>query len=91
MSQERLNIVDFRQTNIRTLHLTWFAFFLTFVVTLSLLIAGCIYNSQTKTNTEEQQNIDNASVKTIDNSVCPVVASRNWHAWIDRVAGNATK
>ena len=63
-------------------------FFLTFVVTLSLLIAGCIYNSQTKTNTEEQQNIDNASVKTTDSSVCPVVASRNWHAWIDPVAGN---
>lgn len=32
MSSSKLNLLDFSQTNIRTLHLTWFAFFLTFVV-----------------------------------------------------------
>jgi MFS transporter, NNP family, nitrate/nitrite transporter len=32
MSSSRLNIFDFSQANIRTLHLTWFAFFITFVV-----------------------------------------------------------
>ena len=35
MSSSKLNILDFSQTNIRTLHLTWFAFFLTFVVWFS--------------------------------------------------------
>ncbi|WP_086933259.1 NarK family nitrate/nitrite MFS transporter [Agarilytica rhodophyticola] len=32
MSSSKLNVLDFSQANIRTLHLTWFAFFLTFVV-----------------------------------------------------------
>lgn len=31
----RLNLLDFSKSNIRTLHLTWFAFFLTFVVWFS--------------------------------------------------------
>ncbi|ACR12033.1 nitrate/nitrite transporter/facilitator [Teredinibacter turnerae T7901] len=31
----KLNLVDFSQANIRTLHLTWFAFFLTFVMWFS--------------------------------------------------------
>jgi NNP family nitrate/nitrite transporter-like MFS transporter len=35
MSQERLNLVNLKQPSIRTLHLTWFAFFLTFVVWFS--------------------------------------------------------
>ena len=35
MSQDRLNLVDFSQARVRTLHLTWFAFFLTFVVWFS--------------------------------------------------------
>ncbi len=35
MSSQNLNLLDFNQTNIRTLHLTWFAFFLTFVVWFS--------------------------------------------------------
>lgn len=35
MSSSKLNLLDFSQTNIRTLHLTWFAFFLTFVVWFS--------------------------------------------------------
>ena len=35
MSSSKLNVLDFSQTNIRTLHLTWFAFFLTFVVWFS--------------------------------------------------------
>ncbi|MDX1341936.1 MAG: NarK family nitrate/nitrite MFS transporter [Reinekea sp.] len=35
MSQQRLNLVDFSQPRIRTLHLTWFAFFLSFVVWFS--------------------------------------------------------
>lgn len=35
MSSSKLNLVDFNQSNIRLLHLTWFAFFLTFVVWFS--------------------------------------------------------
>lgn len=35
MSSGKLNLLDFSQTNVRTLHLTWFAFFLTFVVWFS--------------------------------------------------------
>lgn len=35
MSSERLNLADLSQNNIRTLHLTWVAFFLTFVVWFS--------------------------------------------------------
>ena len=36
MSSERLNILAFGKANIRILHYTWFAFFMTFVVWLSL-------------------------------------------------------
>ena len=35
MSGDSLNIFDFSKANIRTLHLTWFAFFISFVVWLS--------------------------------------------------------
>lgn len=35
MSTDRFNAFDFSKENIRTLHLTWFAFFLTFVVWFS--------------------------------------------------------
>lgn len=35
MSSSKLNIIDFSQSNIRLLHLTWFAFFLSFVVWFS--------------------------------------------------------
>lgn len=35
MSSSNLNILDFSKANVRTLHLTWFAFFLTFVVWFS--------------------------------------------------------
>lgn len=35
MSSPKLNILDFSQANVRTLHLTWFAFFITFVVWFS--------------------------------------------------------
>ncbi|MFL0801918.1 MAG: NarK family nitrate/nitrite MFS transporter [Agarilytica sp.] len=35
MSSSKLNVLDFSQANVRTLHLTWFAFFLTFVVWFS--------------------------------------------------------
>ncbi len=35
MSSAKLNLLDFSQANIRLLHLTWFAFFLTFVVWFS--------------------------------------------------------
>lgn len=35
MSSSRLNLLDFSQPNIRLLHLSWFAFFLTFVVWFS--------------------------------------------------------
>jgi len=33
---EKLELFNFRKTNIRTLHITWFAFFMTFVVWLGL-------------------------------------------------------
>jgi len=33
---EKLNLLNFSKANIRTLHITWFAFFMTFVVWLSL-------------------------------------------------------
>ncbi len=35
-SSNRLNLFDISKANIRTLHITWFAFFMTFVVWLSL-------------------------------------------------------
>lgn len=35
MSTSKLNILDFSRPNIKTLHLTWFAFFLTFMVWFS--------------------------------------------------------
>ncbi len=35
MSSERLNIFDFGKANIRTLHITWFAFFISFLVWFS--------------------------------------------------------
>ncbi|WP_020409364.1 NarK family nitrate/nitrite MFS transporter [Hahella ganghwensis] len=35
MSSEKLNVLDFSQARIRTLHFTWFAFFLTFVMWFS--------------------------------------------------------
>lgn len=35
MDSERLNLLDFRNKNIRTLHFAWFAFFITFVVWFS--------------------------------------------------------
>lgn len=35
MSASYLNVLDFSKANVRTLHLTWFAFFLTFVVWFS--------------------------------------------------------
>ena len=57
-------------------------------VTLSLLIAGCTYDSNIEANTKDQQNIENTAVETTDNSVCPVLESRNWHAWIDRATEN---
>lgn len=35
MSASKLNILNFSQANVRTLHLTWFAFFITFVIWFS--------------------------------------------------------
>ena len=35
MSESRINLVDFKDPKVRTLHFTWFAFFLTFVVWFS--------------------------------------------------------
>lgn len=40
MSSAQLNILDFKQANVRTLHLTWFAFFLSFVVWFNLAPLG---------------------------------------------------
>ena len=36
MSTHRLNLLDFSNKSVATLHFTWFAFFLTFVMWFSL-------------------------------------------------------
>ena len=43
---------------------------------LPIVMAGC--------TREESSNINNAIAKTTDN-FCPVMKTRHWHAWIDRV------
>ncbi|MDX2349254.1 MAG: MFS transporter, partial [Porticoccus sp.] len=35
MSDARINLLDFKDPKIKTLHITWFAFFLTFLVWFS--------------------------------------------------------
>ncbi len=61
------------------------SYFLTCMTLLSLVIAGCVVNPSIEVQTEENSNANSALSPTIDNSFCPVMETRDWHAWIDRV------
>ena len=65
---------------------------LIFRVILSLMLTGCVAKSTTKRETKSPQNtndgISQPLAKPLNNSSCAVLKSRNWHAWIDRVAEN---
>ena len=57
----------------------------------SLVLAGIVTSCSTQANLREQQNIEEQVVEptnTTTSTSCPAVESRNWHAWIDRVAEN---
>ena len=55
-------------------------------VVLAVVVTGCSTqpNLPEKQNIEEQQAVEPTNTTTS----CPIVESRNWHAWIDRVAEN---
>ena len=58
------------------------------------ILAGIVTGCSTKANLSEAQNIlEKQNVKEqvaepANTTFCPVKSSRNWHAWIDRVAEN---
>ena len=61
-----------------------------FIITLSLILTGCPTKSVTK---EKDQSLHNTNTtvaeslaKPLNNSSCNIMQSRDWHAWIDRVA-----
>lgn len=64
--------------------------FLTCTAILALTITGCSTSPKAETKTEENTNSNSSAIaettETTDNSFCPVMESRNWNAWIDRVA-----
>lgn len=53
-------------------------------------MAGCSTSPKTEPKTEENTNSNSGAIaestETTNNSFCPTMESRNWHAWIDRVA-----
>ncbi|MGK7937064.1 MAG: hypothetical protein AB4206_14925 [Xenococcaceae cyanobacterium] len=63
---------------------------LIFSIILSLMLTGCGAKSTTKQETKSPQNTDDGtsqpSSQPLNDSSCNVMQSRNWHAWIDRVA-----
>ncbi len=61
---------------------------LIFSVILSLMLTGGVAKSTIKQETKFPQNTDDAISQPLNNSSCNVMQSRNWHAWIDRVAEN---
>ncbi|MDJ0742091.1 MAG: hypothetical protein QNJ32_01880 [Xenococcaceae cyanobacterium MO_167.B27] len=65
---------------------------LIFRVILSLMLTGCVVKSTRKQETQSPQNTDDGFsqplAKPLNDSSCAVMKSRNWHAWIDRVAEN---
>ena len=61
------------------------SYFFTCTTVLSLVTAGCTSVGNVETKTEENSNSNSEMAQTIDNSLCPVMETRNWHAWIDRV------
>ena len=64
----------------------------TYAIAFSLVMMGCNANPDPQSKTEQKLNTDNTIAESTaepkNNSFCPVIASRNWHAWIDRVAEN---
>ena len=54
-------------------------------ITFSLLLMGIITSCSQQTNIPEKQSSSGEIVKSVNNSSCPVMESRNWNAWIDRV------
>ena len=61
------------------------SYFFTCTTVLSLVTAGCTNVGSIETKTEGNSNSNSEIAQTIDNSLCPVMETRNWHAWIDRV------
>lgn len=55
---------------------------LTFFTVLMLATAGSTKNQQIEAKTETNLNLNNEIAQNTVN--CPVMESRNWHAWIDR-------
>ena len=61
---------------------------------VSFVLAGIVTGCSTKANLSEAQNIlEKQNVKEqvaepANTTSCPVKSSRNWYAWIDRVAEN---
>ena len=56
------------------------SYFLTCTTVLYLVTAGC-----TRLQTIENSNSNSQIAQTTDRSFCPVMETRNWHAWIDRL------
>ncbi len=63
-----------------------------YAIAFSLIMMGCNANPDPQSKTEQKLNTDNTIAESTDgpknNSFCPVITSRNWHAWIDRAAEN---
>ena len=60
---------------------------------ISFVLAGIVTGCSTKANLSESQNVpEKKNTKELaepaNTTSCPVKSSRNWHAWIDRVAEN---
>lgn len=54
-------------------------------VLLAVVVTGC----STQPNLPEKQNTEEQVVEPINTTTsCPTRSSRNWHAWIDRLAEN---
>lgn len=61
---------------------------LIFSVVLSIMLTGCLAKSTTKQETKSPLNANDDISQPLNNSSCNVMQSRNWQAWIDRVAEN---
>ena len=64
-------------------------YFLTSLTLLMLIIAGCTTSPNTEAKTETDLDPNNEIAQNTVN--CPVMESRNWHAWIDRDRENKAK
>ena len=61
---------------------------LAFKLIFSLVLMGIVTSCSSQTNIPEKQSTHEESAKPLNNPSCPAMESRNWHAWIDRVAEN---